>query len=47
MYGVLVIEMQDAAFGLAELHPTGLSTVIQPVQICAHSASSHGCAGPS
>ena len=31
--GVAVAKMQDPALGLVELHPVGLSPVIQPVQI--------------
>ena len=31
--GVVVAEVQDPAFGPAELHPTGLSPASQPVQI--------------
>jgi len=31
--GVVVAKVQDLALGLVELHPTGLRTAIQPVQI--------------
>jgi len=34
---VVVTNAQDPALGLVELHPTGLSSVIQPVQISLYS----------
>jgi len=33
VHGVVVIEVQDPAFGLVETHTVGLSPSIQPVQI--------------